>query len=456
MIRLIPVDGKTADWPRKVAQGINYLIGRVGEVTSLANGGTGSSLTDPNADRLLFWDDSAGAVAWLEAGAGLTITGTTIASSAGVTDGDKGDITVSGTGAVWSIDNGAVTLAKQADVATGTVFYRKTAGTGSPEVQTLATLKTDLGLTGTNSGDQTITLTGDVTGSGTGSFAATVANDAITNAKLANVATATIKGRVTASTGDPEDLTGTQATTLLDTFTSSLKGLAPASGGGTANFLRADGTWAAPSGAANPETTLPTMPTGWTNVNVSGTRFVTEYSGKALVIGDTSTTGGPQLHGAYIAHGLSSPYRIVAPVRIQAQRTGFMLPALGWRESSSGKLMTFYPLPTANTYQMDNWNSATSRNAVVSTASTLLSSDTAHHALLWMAIRNDGTNIYFEVSADRNKDNFVTMYSRAISGAFLSTFDQLFLGMYQETATGRNARMIFRGVDLTAGLTWTY
>jgi hypothetical protein len=101
---------------------------------------------------------------------------------------------------------------------------------------------------GTNTGDQTITLTGDVTGSGTGSFAATIANDSVTNAKLANMATATIKGRTTAGSGDPEDLTSAQATTLLDTFTTSLKGLAPASGGGTTNFLRADGTWAAPSG----------------------------------------------------------------------------------------------------------------------------------------------------------------------------------------------------------------
>jgi hypothetical protein len=73
-------------------------------------------------------------------------------------------------------------------------------------------------------------------------------NATVTNAKLSNVATATIKGRTTAGTGSPEDLTGTQATTLLDTFTSALKGLAPASGGGTTNFLRADGTWAAPSG----------------------------------------------------------------------------------------------------------------------------------------------------------------------------------------------------------------
>ncbi len=75
--------------------------------------------------------------------------------SGGVTDGDKGDITVTSSGAVWSIDTGVVTLAKMANVATGTLFYRKTAGAGVPEVQTLATLKTDLGLTGTNSGDQT-------------------------------------------------------------------------------------------------------------------------------------------------------------------------------------------------------------------------------------------------------------------------------------------------------------
>jgi hypothetical protein len=108
---------------------------------------------------------------------------------------------------------------------------------------------------GTNTGDQTITLTGDVTGSGTGSFAATIANDAVTNAKLANMDTARFKGRTTAGSGDPEDLTGTQATALLDTFSSSLKGLAPASGGGTSNFLRADGTWAAPAGGGGGDVT---------------------------------------------------------------------------------------------------------------------------------------------------------------------------------------------------------
>lgn len=59
-----------------------------------------------------------------------------------------------------TIAAGAVTLAKMANMATGSLIYRKTAATGAPEVQTLATLKTDLGLTGTNSGDQT-TITGN-------------------------------------------------------------------------------------------------------------------------------------------------------------------------------------------------------------------------------------------------------------------------------------------------------
>lgn len=36
------------------------------------------SLTDPNADRVLFWDDSAGATAWLTMGSNLAISGTTI------------------------------------------------------------------------------------------------------------------------------------------------------------------------------------------------------------------------------------------------------------------------------------------------------------------------------------------------------------------------------------------
>ena len=418
----------------------------------------GGQEADPGSpvDGTLWLNTTTGEVKVRSAGVTQVVGG----GGGGVTDGDKGDITVSGGGAAWTIDTGAVSLAKLADIATDSLLGRDTAGTGVPEALTAAQARgilnvadgatanasdaslrdrathtgtqgaatitglaavatsgsaSDLSagtlpaarfddtahgnraggalhaaatgsvagfmaaadktkldaITGTNTGDQTITLTGDVTGSGTGSFAATIGTNAVgftkladiatdsligrdtagtgdpeaitvtggiefsgagslrttaftgdvtktaggtaltvaanavdntkaadmaantikanataatadpadlavgtnavvgrvagnivaaqlvdaqvaaatlTNAKLANVATATIKGRSTAGTGSPEDLTGTQATALLDTFSSGAKGLAPASGGGTANFLRADGTWAAPSG----------------------------------------------------------------------------------------------------------------------------------------------------------------------------------------------------------------
>lgn len=40
-------------------------------------------LGDPNADRIVFWDDSAGSFAYLAPGTNLSITGTTLNASAG-------------------------------------------------------------------------------------------------------------------------------------------------------------------------------------------------------------------------------------------------------------------------------------------------------------------------------------------------------------------------------------
>jgi hypothetical protein len=72
---------------------------------SLTYGGLGVSLSDPNADRLLFWDDSAGNTAWLTLGTNLSITGTTLDATGG-----------SGTGITWSE---VTTTSQAADVNSG-------------------------------------------------------------------------------------------------------------------------------------------------------------------------------------------------------------------------------------------------------------------------------------------------------------------------------------------------
>lgn len=64
--------------------------------------------------------------------------------------------------------------------------------------------------------DQTITLTGNVTGSGTGSFAATIANDAVTYAKMQNVvADERLLGNISGAGGIIAELTQAQVITFL-------------------------------------------------------------------------------------------------------------------------------------------------------------------------------------------------------------------------------------------------
>ncbi|HSX00804.1 MAG TPA: hypothetical protein VLF67_01060, partial [Candidatus Saccharimonas sp.] len=113
-----------------------------------------------------------------------------------------GDVTTAGAGSVnlvigalkvttAMVQNSAITLAKMADMATASFLGRNTAGAGAPEVLSKATTKAMLDLTGVNSGDQTITLTGDVIGSGTGSFATTFkTNPVFTETITVNATTA--------------------------------------------------------------------------------------------------------------------------------------------------------------------------------------------------------------------------------------------------------------------------
>lgn len=94
--------------------------------------------------------------------------------------------------------------------ATKTLAFTDSNITGNAATATVLATSRDFSA----SGDVTAPAVG-FTGAANVPLVLTIANDAVTNAKAANMATATFKGRATAGTGDPEDLTVTQAVGLL-------------------------------------------------------------------------------------------------------------------------------------------------------------------------------------------------------------------------------------------------
>lgn len=219
---------------------------------------------------------------------------TKLSNLSGTNTGDQtisltGDVTGSGTGSfAATITNNAVTLAKMADVASGTVFYRKTASTGDPEVQTLATLKTDLGLTGTNSGDQTSIV--GITGT-KAQF-----DTAVTDGNFLYV------GDVTQYTDEmAQDAVGGMATNstfinlAYNDATPSLTPSLSATGTPSAStFLRGDNTWATPAGSGDVSkvgTPVDNQVGVWTgDGTIEGTSALTFNGSTLAVTGDVTVS----------------------------------------------------------------------------------------------------------------------------------------------------------------------
>ena len=90
----------TADGEVWIATGANagemVAILNASNLLKRAYGGLEVALVDPNADRILFWDDGAGAYAYLTPGTNLSITGTSLDATGG-TEATESDMKDEGT-----------------------------------------------------------------------------------------------------------------------------------------------------------------------------------------------------------------------------------------------------------------------------------------------------------------------------------------------------------------------
>lgn len=250
-----------------------------------------------------------------------TQSGTFSGTSSGTNTGDQTitlttDVTGAGTGSfAATIANSAVTLAKQADMATASLVYRKTAGAGPPEVNTLATVKTDLALVKADVGLSNVDNTADASKSV--SSAAT-----LTTPRTINLASFNGSADIQSKFDDaaaPDDNIDLNASI-------SAHGLMQKYPGGTTTFLRADGTFATPPGGGGSANVVEvsldfgTALSPIQTVTVTGQAWVTASS-KIVCQPQATTTDGQTIENYFV-----TPFAPTVSALVNA--TGFDLTVL--------------------------------------------------------------------------------------------------------------------------------
>ena len=223
--------------------GNTYLI--VANTSDLPSVGSsiGSLAVVTSSSTLYEWNGSSWALISSPGGTPLAITSLTgnVTSSG---PGASNATVVSVGGSTAANINSATQLVLNSESA-NKVLASPSSGSGAPAFRALvASDIPTLNQNTTGSAAFAAVLTGNLTGpvSSVG-MATSIGTNVVSNSMLSAMPAQTIKGNALSISGNAADLSMSSVTSMLNVFSSGSRGLVPASGGNSSQYLRADGVW---------------------------------------------------------------------------------------------------------------------------------------------------------------------------------------------------------------------